>query len=166
MKDTHIIQLLDSNRFRSLSGPDAVQLETHIVQCDGCRQAYLAAQASSGLLRARAAEEVAPAPFFSTRVMALVREQRNEPSLFNLVSLWKAARALVLSAVSVVLLLAALTFLTPQQNPDGAPAVWQRSDAMAGVVFGDEVSRLDETSNEQVVDVVFTAEEADATDQK
>lgn len=166
MSDTHIIPLLDNNRFRSLSGPDAVQLEIHIAQCDGCRAAYLAAQATSELLRARVAESITPPPFFSTRVMALVREQRNEPSLFDLVTLWKAARGFVLSTASVVVLLAAITFLTPQPGTNGPLASWQTSDATAGVVFGDEATRLDETSNEQVVDVVFTPEETDATDQK
>src|ERR1700731_2460024 len=117
MRDTHIIPLLDSNQFGGLSGRDGLQFEAHIAQCDGCRQAYLAAQAAGALLHARAAEAIAPSPFFSTRVMALVREQQMQPTPLDLVAMWKAARGFMLSAVSLVVLLAGLTFLTPQPNP-------------------------------------------------
>jgi hypothetical protein len=47
MSDTHIISLPTAISFAA-GGPDALQLEAHIAQCDGCRQAYPAAQATSG----------------------------------------------------------------------------------------------------------------------
>ena len=166
MKDKHIISLLDSNRFGSLSGPAALHIETHIADCDPCRQAYMTARVAAELLTARAAETIEPSAFFSTRVMAVIREQQDAPSLLDLASMWKATRGFVLSALSVVVLLAGLTFLTPQPA-DPALAFWQGNDSTEGVVFGDEASRVDDgPSNEQVVDVVFTPEDSDASNQK
>ena len=168
MSDKHIISLLDSNRFGTWNGPDSLHIETHIADCDHCRQAYLAAKAAAVLLQARAAEAIEPSPFFSTRVMALIREQQNAPALTDLGVMWKAARGFVFSALSVVVLLTGLTFLTPQPNSgDQAMMSGQINYSTEGVVFGDEVSRIDESpSNEQVMAVVFTTEEADATNQK
>ena len=168
MRDKHIISLLDSDRFGSWSAPDASYIETHVADCDHCRQAYVAAKATAVLLQARAAEAIEPAPFFSTRVMALIREEQNAPALTDLGAMWKAARGFVFSALSVVVLLTGLTFLTPQPNSgDQAMMSGQVNYSTEGIVFGDEVSRIDESlSDEQVVDVVFTPEEADATNQK
>jgi anti-sigma factor RsiW len=166
MRDKHIILLLDNNRFGSLSEPESSQIEAHIDTCAGCRQAYVAARAAATLFTARAAETIEPSPFFSTRVMAVIREQQNTPSLLDFVTMWRAARGYVLSALSVVVLLAGLTFLTPDSG-DRTLALWQNNDSPEAVVFGDEVSHIDESpSNEQVIDVVFTPEETDATNQK
>ena len=167
MRDKHIISLLDSGRFGSWNA-DALQIETHIAECDHCRQAYLAAKAAAVLLQARAAEAIEPSPFFSTRVMALIREEQNATSLTDLGAMWKVARGFVLSALSVVVLLTGLTFLSPKPSSgEQAMTSWQINYSTEGLVFGDEVSRVDETaSNEQVVDVVFTTEEPDATNQK
>lgn len=166
MRDKHIILLLDSNRFGSLSGPESSRIEAHITHCVGCRQAYAAAKAAATLLTSRAAETIEPSAFFSTRVMHRIREQQNAPSLLDLLTMWRAARSFVLSALSVVILLAGLTFLTPTSG-DQTLAFWQNNDSPEAVVFGEDVSRLDDSpSNEQVMDVVFTAEETDATKQK
>ena len=165
MRDKHIIHLLDSNRFGNFSEADSLQIAAHVADCDACRQAHMHAKAAAVLLTARAEETIEPSPFFSTRVMAVIREEQSAPSLLDFFTLWKAARVFVLSAVTVVVLLTMLTFLLPKSS---APAiVLVNNSPEEAVVFGDEISRLEENpSNEQVMDVVFTPEEADATNQK
>lgn len=167
MKDEHILLLLDSDRFGSLSRSDALRIEMHMAQCDRCRQAHAAAKVAAALLHARAGATIEPSPFFSTRVMAAVRERQNAPALLDLFTMWKSARGLVLSAISLVVLLAGLTFLTPQQNGNGVVALAPGNYSTEGVVFSDELANADASpSNEQVMDVVFTAEDPDASNQK
>jgi len=122
---------------------------------------------NGSLARSRGGIDRATA-FFSTRVMALVREQQNGPSLLDLIKLWKTARGLVLSAASLVVLLGGLTFLTPQPNSDeGITALARTNYSTEGLVFGDDATSTDASpSNEQVMDVVFTAEDTDAGNQK
>ena len=165
MRDEHIIALLDSDRFGSWSSVETTRIEVHVAQCDDCRHAYAAARAAAVLLQARAAVSIEPSPFFSTRVMALVREQQNAPSLLDLFKVWKTARGLVLSAASLVVLLGSLTFLTPQ--PNSSQALARTNYSTEGVVFYDDATSTDASpSNEQVMDVVFTAEDTDAGNQK
>jgi len=168
MRDEHIIALLDSDRFGSWSSNETTRIEVHVAQCEDCRHAYAVARAATVLLHARAAESIEPPPFFSTRVMALVREQQNGPSLLDLIKLWKTARGLVLSAASLIVLLGGLTFLTPQPNSDEGMTARARTDySTEGLVFGDDATSTDASpSSEQVMDVVFTAEDTDAGNQK
>ena len=167
MRDEHIISLLDSDRFGILSEPDNLRVEGHIIHCDDCRHAYASARVAAVLLKQHSASIIDPSPFFSTRVMALVREQQNESVLFDLGNMWNAARGLMLSTVSVVVLLAGLTFLAPQPGPNNQAALIQPFYSTEGVLFGDEVSRLGESPNdEQIMDAVLSPEEADAGSQK
>lgn len=167
MRNEHIIALLDSNRFGNLSGSDSARVEAHLIHCEGCRQAYAAAKVTAALLQARSAEAIEPPPFFSTRVMALIREQKNETSLFDLVNLWKTARSSVLSAISVVVLLGGITFLVPGPPAnEQARALGQPFYSTEVVVFGDEAAHLDDSpDDEQVMDEVLSPEETDAGSQ-
>jgi len=81
---------------------------------------------------------------------------------------WKTARGLVLSAASLVVLLGSLTFLTPQPNSSEAMTALARTNySTEGIVFDDDATSTDASpSNEQVMDVVFTAEDTDAGNQK
>ena len=166
MRDEHIILLLDRERFGNLSGDELLQIEAHSDQCGACRRAFVAARVAAALLNARATETIEPLAFFSTRVMALIREEQNATPLPDLATICNSARAFVFSALSVIVLLTGLTLFTPR--PGGqVTAIWQNSYSTEGVVFGDEGSPTDESpSNEQVMDVVFTGEETDATNQK
>src|SRR6266576_4234167 len=154
MRDEHIIALLDSNRFGSWSSVEAARIEVHVAQCDDCRHAYAAARAAAVLWQTRTAVSIEPSPFFSTRVMALVREQQNAPSLLDLFKVWKTARGLVLSAASLVVLLGSLTFLTPQPNSSEAMTSLARTNySTEGIVFDDDATSTDASpSNEQVMD--------------
>jgi len=167
MRDEHIISLLDSDRFGSLSESETLRVEGHFIHCDDCRHAYAATRVTAVLLKERSAATIDPSPFFSTRVMSLVREQQSE-SPFDLVNLWNTARSSLLSAFSVVLLLAGLTFLVPNAGPnDPTLALAQPFYSTEGVLFGDEASRLaDSPDDEQVMDEVLSPEEADAGSQK
>jgi predicted anti-sigma-YlaC factor YlaD len=160
MREEHIIALLERDRFGDLPGIERARITTHCEVCEHCRQAYLATLVAADLLRTRAAEVVEPSPFFTARVMARIREEQRAPSLFDLSALWQTARGLVFSAVAAVVLLAGLTFVG--QTTDTV-ALSSGAYSTETVVFADQAPGLEEiSSNEQLMDVVFTGEESDA----
>ena len=73
MKESHIVNLLESRSVASLSVAELEMVEVHTAGCSECLVAYRAAQASLSLLQERAAVVVEPPPFFETRVMAAIR---------------------------------------------------------------------------------------------
>jgi anti-sigma factor RsiW len=161
MREEHIVALLERDRFGDLPGIEQARITTHCELCEPCRQAYLAARAAADLLRTRAAEVVEPSPFFATRVMARIREEQQVPSVFDLSTLWQRARVLVFSAVAAVVLLAGMTFIG-SQNQTG-PMLSSGAYSTETVVFADQFPGLEEnSSNELLMDVVFTGEESDA----
>ena len=161
MREEHIIAMLERDRIGDLPGIERARIATHCEVCEPCRQAYQAAMAAADLLRTRAAEVVEPSPFFATKVMARIRAEQQVPSLFDLSTFWQAARGLVFSAVAVVVLLAGLTFVG-QRTETGA-VLSSGAYATETVVFADQAPGLEESSsNEQLMDVVFTGEESDA----
>lgn len=164
MRDDHIISLLDSERFGSLSLDDRQRIDSHIRQCESCRQADAAAQVAAMLLQTRAGEIIEPSPFFSTRVMAALRQRPHQSPLSDLVGSWQSMRGLLFTALSAVVLLAGLTFIVPATNSERLAF---GNYSTEGVVFGDEsASNDDGDGNEQVMDVVFTSEDTDATNGK
>jgi hypothetical protein len=161
MREEHIIALLERDRFSDLPGGERARITTHCESCEPCRQAYQATIVAADLLQTRAAEVVEPSPFFATRVMARIREEQQVPSLFNLSALWQTARGLVFSAVAAVVLLAGLTFVAPPDRR--VAALSSGANSTEAVVFADQSPGLEEiSSNEQLMDVVFTGEESDA----
>jgi hypothetical protein len=168
MKYEHIIGLLENDRFPRLTNGELQQIDAHIAQCVDCRQAHAAARIAGALLRARAGQSIEPPPFFTTRMMAAIREKQSSPSLLDILSLWKTARALIVSGAAAAGLLAALTFLTPQpQSESSALAVLTSDYSAERVVFVDDSSRAnDNFSNGQVMDVVLTPEGRDASNEK
>jgi hypothetical protein len=166
MNDKHIIDLIDGQSFNALSVADRERIATHTANCADCRDAYVSAKATSLMLQARVVQVIEPSPFFATRVMAAVRELRSAPSLLDLLSPWKTARAFVISGAGAVLILAGLTFITPQPNPEIATAPAD-SYPTEGVVFIDDVSTMNEdVSAYQAMDVVLRPEETDASIQR
>lgn len=168
MKDEHIISLLDSNPLSLLTSAERHQIQEHATACVDCRQAYAAASRANALLRARTAQTIEPSPFFATRVMASLRERQSAPALFDPMSLWKTARALVFSGVGAVVILAALTFVTPPPANDNPEVAFVPGNYPAErVVFADDASLADDNlSNDQVMDNVLIPEGADAGNEK
>jgi hypothetical protein len=108
--------MLDEAPLASLGEGKLAAVRAHAEVCEECRRAFEAAQASTLLLKARAAETFEPSPFFQTRVLAALRERRGGEEGWTLGRLWKAAGLLVSSMAATVAALAVLTFVTPEQQ--------------------------------------------------
>ena len=117
MLENHIIRLLEDKPLAGLSADESAGIELHVAQCSECRQAYDAARVSALLIRERAAEATEVAPFFKTRVMAVLRERQLSAEGPALLKMWQAARALVSVMASVVVILMALTIFSQNGEP-------------------------------------------------
>ena len=160
MRDGHVIEILESGPFDSLTDAELDEVRAHAAGCDGCRLAYDAARVSSALLRERVAESFEPPPFFQTRVLAALRERQAEQA-WALPRLWKAAGAVFASMLTTVAALGALTFLAPGELESNAA-----EETAAEEVYSVEESVLaqggaadEEMTYDQVLSVVYEPED-------
>jgi hypothetical protein len=107
MNGEHIEQLLDQG-LRNLTESERQTIESHTSVCQPCLNRYNSALFAEKLIIARAHEDVPVPPFFSTRVMAELRARQGRTA-FSFESIWKTARVLLASMISVVTILVALT---------------------------------------------------------
>jgi anti-sigma factor RsiW len=153
MRDEHIIGILESTRFASLSESEHSAIRAHSANCDECARAYKVASVSASLLENRMAETVEPSPFFHTRVMAAIREKNEAPAFARM---WRAAGALVSSMAAAVMLFAVLSFaVTDEQLP---------SDVSASARFSAESVILNDMEEEhesdgQVLNTLYAPDE-------
>jgi hypothetical protein len=99
--------------------------------------------------------KIEPSPFFHTKVLAAVREQRAVDGVPAFVRLWNSARALVSGMAVATIALAALTFVVP----DPVTVLQDQTasaDAAEAVIFdqGDE-----QLSYEQVLAAIYEEED-------
>ena len=66
-------------KHRKLSMAELEMIHAHTAACSKCLLAYQAAQVLLRLLQERASVIVEPPPFFQTKVMAAIREQKLAP---------------------------------------------------------------------------------------
>lgn len=156
MKNEHIISILEQQPPGSLSDSQRDAIETHIVDCPMCLNAYQAAVIAAELLHARAAEIFEPTPFFKTRVMAALREQKSEQA-FSLAALWKTARAAVASMVAIVVILLTLNFYMSSNPSQTAPNEVSENSSIysAEWVILDNDNNADDWSDEQVLSTLY-----------
>ena len=151
MKDKHIIDVIDNVSLASLSTIELDEMRGHARECDSCGAALEAAQISALVIKERAHVKIEPSPFFHTKVLAAVREQRAADNVPAFVRLWSSARALVSGMAVATIALAALTFVVP----DPVTALQEQTasvDAAESVIFdqGDE-----QLSYEQVLAAIY-----------
>ena len=162
MKAQHIVSILENTPFAGLSESDLVLIRAHTNVCSNCQQAYEAAQISALLLKERVAETFEPAPFFQTRVLAILRERQTGNEPWALRRMWRAAGALVSSMALTVATLAVLSFVVP--GP-GSTSVTQNVASVsnaysAEAVILDQRDRPDDQiSDDQVFTTLYEAEE-------
>ena len=156
MKDKHIINLLESAPLSELSESDLSEIRAHADDCEGCRQAFDAAQIAALLLKERAAETFEPTPFFHTRVLAALRE-RQTTNEWAWSRMWRAAGALASSMAVTVAALAALTFVMPGQTV--APETTALSAYSPEEVILNRGDSDDQVSDAQVLTTLYEAEE-------
>ena len=147
MRDNHIIEILDSKPFASLSETELATIQTHVVSCASCSHAFEASQIAALLIKERAEEAAENAlnanPFFQTRVMAAWREHQ-EKNVSALRRLWNATGALVTTMAATTAALAVLTFVAPSSETT--------SQTAALVSYSAESVVLDQSDNDQVTD--------------
>jgi hypothetical protein len=129
MNTEHVINLLDERPLAALSEPERAIVEAHTKECAACLQAYQAAVIATVLLQERAVEVVEPTPFFKTRVMAALRERQADLP-FSFAAMWRAARAMVASMITVVMILVALNFYFGSSGITSAPEQVAASDTL------------------------------------
>src|SRR4051812_39789553 len=104
MKERHITDLLDAGR-GSLTGEDRIFIERHVAGCESCSADLKNSRIADILVTARSSEIIESSPFFSTRVMAALRERQTQADPFSLFNLWHTARGLITGMAALVLLL-------------------------------------------------------------
>jgi anti-sigma-K factor RskA len=163
MKDQHIINLLESSPFSSLSENDLSAIREHTEHCAGCLQAFQAAQISALLLQERAAQVFEPSPFFHARVMANLRERQANASTWALGRMWRAAGALASTMFATVAALAVLTFVIPGSQVTTSPQQQVSSlnnSYSAEEVLLDQSEQLDEPlSDAQLLNTIYDGED-------
>ncbi|MBO0721606.1 MAG: hypothetical protein J2P41_12335 [Blastocatellia bacterium] len=156
----HVIELLDSVPFSSLSETELARIREHSEHCSACRRAFSAAQLSALIIRERAAAAIEPSPFFQTRVMAALREKQNAAGGYSFARLWKSAQALVYSLAAFVVLLGALTVFQP-----GFLAAGEKTDDPEWTVLADGGGNDDMSYDQVLSDIYDEREDADGNRQ-
>jgi hypothetical protein len=164
MKDKHIIDIIESTSFASLSESDLTVIRVHTVDCSDCKQAFEAAQISVLLLKQRAAETIEPSPFFHTRVLAGLRERQATSDSWALGRMWRAAGALASSMVATVAALAVLTFVVPGNQVASSemspfPASYSAEEVILNQTDSAETVSADQVSDGQVLTTIYGGEE-------
>jgi hypothetical protein len=153
MKDEHVIEMLDSVPFGSLSKEQLTVVESHGQVCVSCSNAYRTAILASAVMKERLQSAVEPPPFFETRVLAALREQQAVENVPALVRLWKSAGALVSSMAVATVALAAFSFAVPS-------ALTPVSDQTASAYSAESVildqSGDDQMTYEQVLSTMYS----------
>lgn len=154
MKDEHIIEILDSAPFASLTQEQLTVVKSHSMSCVDCADAYRATVLSSVMLKERVQTVVEPTPFFQTRVLAALREQQAE-NTHVFARLWKSAGALVSSMAVTTAALAALSFMVPAPT---TPAHEQTASAYSAESVLLDQANEEQLSYEQVLSAIYTDE--------
>jgi hypothetical protein len=153
MNDNHIIDVLDGSPLGQLDDAQLRLVRVHIEGCAGCARAYDAASLASNVIHERAVVAIEPPPFFATRVLAAVREQRSQ-NVPVMLRLWRSASILVSSMAVTTAALAVMSVVTP------APATETSSVSpysAESVILNDEQDQL---TYEQVLSTIYDDEEA------
>ena len=147
----HIIEILDNAGMSALSETELNDVQAHALECGSCRSAYEAARLSAVILKSRAQVAVEPSPFFQTRVMAALREQRETENVPAFSRLWKSAKVLVSSMALTTAALGVLTFMLPGtvvSDDQGVSAYSAES-----VIMGQKAD--DQLTYEQVLSTIY-----------
>jgi hypothetical protein len=165
MKNEHITDLLDRAAVSRLSSDELSAVHTHIAACADCKLAFDAASTSETMLRTRAAQVIEPPQFFSTRVMAAVRERRLESDQLSIWGLWRAARGLITGMAALVIVLGGFTIADTlsQSGTANQPMASSGSYSTESVLFQEGYQNVNyDPTNGQVYQTVFGPEETDA----
>lgn len=160
MRDHHIIKLIEEQPLDHLSESEFISIDQHIAECLECKQSYEAARVSTLLIKERVAQTVDPSPFFKTRVMAAIRENRLSAEPAAIVRMWRAAGAMVSAMVMLVVVLAGLSYFSDYDQPSQVATNLNLYSAESLVLEEDDL--YDESlAYDLVLANVYDAEDAD-----
>ena len=128
----HITEILDNASIAALSESELNEVRAHALECGSCRSAYEAARLSAVVLKSRAQAAIEPSPFFQTRVMAALREQRETERVPAFFRLWKSAKVLVSSMALTTAALGVLSFTLPATTDDQALSAYSAESVIMG----------------------------------
>jgi hypothetical protein len=151
----HITEILDNASVSALSENELNEVRAHALECESCRSAYEAARLSAVVLKSRTQVVVEPSPFFQTRVMAALREQREAENVPAFSRLWKSAKVLVSSMALTTAALGVLTFVLPGTVVSDDQAVSAYS--AESVIMGQKAD--EQLSYEQVLSTIYEDDE-------
>ena len=155
MNEKHITEVLDNASIVNLSEFDLNEIRIHVKDCASCRTAYEAARLSAVVIKSRAHATIEPSPFFQTRVLAALREQRAVDSVPAMFRLWKSAKVLVSSMAVTTAALAVLSFVYPAPA-SGVEEQTVSAYSAESVIMGQD---NDELSYEQVLSTIYAEED-------
>ena len=165
MKENHILNLLESHSLGKLSVAELEMIHAHTAACSECLLAYQAAQASLRLLQERASVTVEPPPFFQTKVMAAIREQKLAPKRLGFLNVWRTARPVIATMGAFVAMLLALTFSDDSEPPTAPSDLALVNDGAPEWVIVDSDDVGDEMTYSQALTMLYDqtmeAEDAD-----
>jgi len=128
----HITEVLNNASIAALSESELNEVRAHALECGACRSAYEAARLSAVVLKSRAQVTIEPSPFFQTRVMAAIREQRDVENVPAFARLWKSAKVLVSSMALTTAALGVLSFTLPATTDDQALSAYSAESVIMG----------------------------------
>lgn len=154
MKEQHILDILDNTQFEALSADELTMIREHNADCGDCRSAFGAARFASAMLKFDSEENIfEPTPFFQTKVMAAIREQRaTGRNIWDFWRIWQASGSLVGAMVLLVAGLMFATILAPSSS--AGSDIMAIADESEAIVFEQEVT-LRDMNSEQVFPVIF-----------
>src|SRR5262245_8674396 len=109
MQEEHIIELLDTRPLNDLSESELSAIKEHTVNCGRCHHAFRAAQLSNLLLRSMAEPKIEPTPFFTTNLMAAIRDKQTQFVSFSFFWIWREANRLIYSMAVLAVILGVMT---------------------------------------------------------
>ena len=148
----HITEILDNVSTSALSESEMNEVRAHALECGSCRSAYEAARLSAVVMKNRAHAVIEPSPFFQTRVMAALREQREAETVPAFSRLWKSAKLLVSSMALTTAALGVLSFVLPETaitTDDRALSAYSAESVIMGQNADDQLTY------EQVLSTIY-----------
>jgi hypothetical protein len=153
MNENHILDVLDGTPPGKLDDSQMRVIRGHVKDCTSCARAYDAALLLSNVIHARTEVTIEPSPFFTTKVLAAVREQQAN-SMPVMLRLWRSASVLVSSMAVTTAALAVLSVVVP--GTGSSETVTMSPYSAEAVILNDEA---DQMTYEQVLSTIYADEE-------
>src|SRR5262249_44374709 len=155
MRCRQVRKAIDIQPLDHADGNARLAILAHCEKCIECRQWLEAAALTTSLIRARAAEEMEPSPFFRTRVLAAIRDCGSDTIRRQTERMWRSSRAIVASMFVVVFVLVALNLLAPKPVAQIAGGDLRPRDSFERIVIDDNPAADESITSGQVLDTVF-----------